>query len=466
MTLANHTSLSVLPDPGYFTRRRASMRRPHRRALLLLDVATAALVVLALAIITSSFVGPETLIGSVGVLSTIGLLQATGAYSAREQRRPRWWPPLLALGGSLVVTSALLLVAMARGLEVGPLLLLSATLGPVAVALIDLCARLVLRAVIRPVILLVGEDSDTTSMPSRHVRARVVRLQIPGNIGMNSDLLVELVSERAVLCGADVIELRTSGNLSGEVVRDLSWTLRQENIKLRLVLTGPVLSQRRITVKVRGGDMFVDVAVPRPGWLDRAGKNLLDVLGAGALVVLFAPLLLCLAVLVKTGSKGPVFYRQIRIGRDGNPFGILKFRSMVVDADAHLARLLEEQGRGDSPLFKLENDPRVTRLGAVMRRYSLDELPQLFNVLGRSMSLVGPRPQVPAEVALYNGPAGQRLGVRPGMTGMWQVGGRSRLTWNQALDLDLRYVHNWSVGKDLRILALTLKAVVGGDGAQ
>lgn len=466
MTLANQLIDSVQSDPQSYTRRRASMRLPHRKVLLLLDGGTAALVALVLVVASIALALPCALIGAVGALSTVGLLKAAGSYSPREPRRPRWWPPVFALTGALVLSTALLATAMARGLEPAPMLLLAVVAGPLAVALIDLCARLAIRVSIRPVILVVGEENESRSLPGHHSRARVVQLQIPGNIRMNPDLLVDLVSERAVLCGADVIELRTSEGLSGEVVRDLSWVLRQQNIRLRLVLLGPVLSLRRIRVKVRGGDMFVDVAVPRPRWLDRFGKNLLDVVGAGTLVALLSPLLLALAMLVKLGSKGPVFYRQIRIGRDGNPFGILKFRSMVVDADAHLARLLEEQGRGATPLFKLENDPRVTRLGAVMRRYSLDELPQLFNVLGRSMSLVGPRPQVPAEVALYDGPASQRLGVRPGMTGMWQVGGRSRLTWRQALDLDLRYVHNWSVGQDLRILALTFKAVAGGDGAQ
>lgn len=466
MTLANQVIDSVQSDPRSYTRRRASIRLPHRRALLLLDVGAAALAALVLVVTAIALTMPAALIGSLGALSTTGLLQAVGAYSGREPRRPRWWPPVFALAGALVLSAALLATSMARGLKPTPMLLLVLVSAPLAVALIDLCARLAIRAAIREVILVVGEEAGSRPLPGHHSRARVVQLQTPGNIRMNPDLLVDLVSERAVLCGADVIELQTSEGLSGEVVRDLSWVLRQQNIRLRLALLGPVLSHRRIRVKVRDGDMFVEVAAPRPRGLDRFGKNLLDVVGAGMLVALLSPLLLALAVMVKLGSKGPVFYRQVRIGRDGNEFGILKFRSMVVDADAQLARMLKEQGRGATPLFKLENDPRVTRLGAVMRRYSLDELPQLFNVLGRSMSLVGPRPQVPAEVALYDGPASQRLGVRPGMTGMWQVGGRSRLTWDQALDLDLRYVHNWSVGQDLQILALTFKAVVGGDGAQ
>lgn len=466
MTLANHLIQPTRTEPSSFTRLRTGMRLPHRRILLLLDLGTAAGAAALYGLLASSGVDPAVLIGAVGALAVVGLLWAHGSYSHREPRRPRWWPPLMALAGALVLTGALLWAGVARGLESTSQLLLAVAAGAMAVAVADLCGRLVIRAVIRPVILVVGEEASGHPLAGRLSRARVVQLRIPGNIRMNPGLLVDLIGERAVLCGAGVIELRTSEGLAGEVVRDLSWALRKENIKLRLVLLGPVLSHRRISVKVRGGDMFVDVTAPRPNWLDRLGKNLLDVLGAGLLVVMLSPLLLALSAIVKFGSKGPVFYRQVRIGLDGHPFEIMKFRSMVVDADAHLARLLEEQGSGGTPLFKLENDPRVTRIGAVMRRYSLDELPQLFNVLQRTMSLVGPRPQVPAEVELYDGPAIQRLGVRPGMTGMWQVGGRSRLSWKEALDLDLRYAHNWSVGQDLQILLQTFKAVVGGDGAR
>ena len=169
---------------------------------------------------------------------------------------------------------------------------------------------------------------------------------------------------------------------------------------------------------------------------------------------------------IKLTSRGPVFYRQERIGIDGRPFKILKFRSMVPDADAQLQSLLRQQGRSGEPLFKVDDDPRVTRIGILMRRYSLDELPQLFNVFGGSMSLVGPRPQRPAEVALYDQTAKRRLGVLPGMTGMWQVNGRSRLGWDESIALDLSYTHNWSLTQDLSILAKTASAVVRGDGAQ
>jgi lipopolysaccharide/colanic/teichoic acid biosynthesis glycosyltransferase len=174
-----------------------------------------------------------------------------------------------------------------------------------------------------------------------------------------------------------------------------------------------------------------------------------------------APVFAVLAVLVRRDG-GPVLYRQVRIGRDGRPFAMVKFRSMVVGAE-RLRPAGDHDGAG--PLFKLHDDPRVTPIGRVLRRWSLDELPQLFNVLGGSMSLVGPRPPLPEEVGTYAEDARRRLLVRPGLTGLWQVSGRSDLSWEDTVRLDLRYVENWSPGLDLLILARTVTAVVGARGA-
>jgi lipopolysaccharide/colanic/teichoic acid biosynthesis glycosyltransferase len=160
-----------------------------------------------------------------------------------------------------------------------------------------------------------------------------------------------------------------------------------------------------------------------------------------------------------------VFYGQERIGLSGEPFTMLKFRSMVTDADAHLARLLAEQGTDGKPLFKVKDDPRVTRIGKVLRRYSIDELPQLLNVVTGDMSLVGPRPPLESEVATYADRVQRRLHVRPGLTGLWQVSGRADLSWEESVRLDLRYVDNWSLAMDLLILWKTFRAVVGGRGA-
>ena len=159
-----------------------------------------------------------------------------------------------------------------------------------------------------------------------------------------------------------------------------------------------------------------------------------------------APLLLVLAIAVKCDG-GPVFFRQTRVGLHGNTFRMIKFRSMCVDAEARKAELIASN-EGAGPLFKLRHDPRVTTIGATLRRYSLDELPQLFNVLAGSMSLVGPRPPLPEEVAEYSRDAERKLLVRPGLTGLWQVSGRSNLSWEESVRLDLRYVENWTLAMD------------------
>jgi exopolysaccharide biosynthesis polyprenyl glycosylphosphotransferase len=196
----------------------------------------------------------------------------------------------------------------------------------------------------------------------------------------------------------------------------------------------------------------------------RAVKEVVDRLGAAFLIVLFAPLMVLLALLVMLDSRGGPFYRQRRVGKDGREFTILKFRTMVTGA--HGARgELAGLNEGAGLLFKLRRDPRVTRVGAVLRRYSLDELPQLFNVLTGSMSLVGPRPPLPEESAAYGPDIRRRLLVKPGLTGLWQISGRSDLPWEEAVRLDLRYVEDWSLALDTVILWKTLRAVLHGQGA-
>jgi lipopolysaccharide/colanic/teichoic acid biosynthesis glycosyltransferase len=171
-----------------------------------------------------------------------------------------------------------------------------------------------------------------------------------------------------------------------------------------------------------------------------------------------------IAVLVKRSSPGPVFYRQTRVGLRGEAFTMFKFRSMVQDADAHLAELAQHS-EGNGVMFKMRQDPRVTRIGAVLRRWSLDELPQLINVLNGTMALVGPRPPLPREVELYAQHVHRRLLVKPGITGLWQVSGRSDLPWDESVRLDLSYVENWTLMGDLRILWRTARAVSAGAGA-
>ncbi len=196
----------------------------------------------------------------------------------------------------------------------------------------------------------------------------------------------------------------------------------------------------------------------------QAAKRTFDVLGAILLMVAFAPVLLIAAVRIRLHDGGPVIFRQLRVGRDGELFQCLKLRSMVVGAEAMLPEL-HARSNHTGGLFKLPDDPRVTTPGRWLRRFSLDELPQLVNVLRGQMSLVGPRPPLPTEAAAYTEEMQRRLHVRPGMTGLWQVSGRSDLPWDEAIRLDLLYVDSWSLRQDLMILARTFAAVVRPRGA-
>jgi exopolysaccharide biosynthesis polyprenyl glycosylphosphotransferase len=200
----------------------------------------------------------------------------------------------------------------------------------------------------------------------------------------------------------------------------------------------------------------------RPG--GRILKRMLDLVLAGGLLVATAPVMAAAAIAIKRDSKGPVFFRQRRVGIGGREFNIWKLRSMVADAE-ELKKVLEVRNQADGLLFKMTDDPRITRVGRIIRKTCIDELPQLFNVLAGHMSLVGPRPPLPEEVALYDKRIGRRLLVRPGLTGLWQINGRHELAFEDYIRFDLLYVQNWSLALDLYILAKTLPAVVAGRGA-
>ena len=202
----------------------------------------------------------------------------------------------------------------------------------------------------------------------------------------------------------------------------------------------------------------------RASALQRAAKRFIDVSVTALAVTLLAPVYLAVALAVKLSSPGPVFYRHTRVGRDGRVFSFLKFRSMYVDADKRRADL-EEMNEADGPIFKMKNDPRVTPVGHFIRRMSLDELPQLFHVLSGHMSLVGPRPHLPEEVAEYGPLDFRRLTVQPGITCIWQVSGRSDLDFDTWVALDLEYIDTWSMWLDFKLLAKTVPAVLTGRGA-
>jgi exopolysaccharide biosynthesis polyprenyl glycosylphosphotransferase len=210
---------------------------------------------------------------------------------------------------------------------------------------------------------------------------------------------------------------------------------------------------------------LVRVEMPRFSGPARIVKRLLDVIGSVLCLTLFAIPLLIVALAIKIDSPGPVFFRQVRVRAVGGAtFRCWKLRTMVVDADRQRGELRDRHG-GESVTFKMPADPRITRVGRFLRRYSIDEVPQLFNVLRGQMSLVGPRPHPLDDVERYDDVATRRLLAKPGMTGLWQVSGRSDLPWRDAVMLDLYYVENWSISLDTVIVARTLKAVLAGKGA-
>jgi exopolysaccharide biosynthesis polyprenyl glycosylphosphotransferase len=243
-------------------------------------------------------------------------------------------------------------------------------------------------------------------------------------------------------------------------VKQISWALEPGRQHLVLAPSITDIAGPRLHTRPVAGLPLVHVETPKFSRGQRFAKRSFDIVAATLLIFLASPVLLAVATGVKATSPGPLLFRQERIGLRGIPFQMLKFRSMRVGADAELKALLDAQGTSERPLFKVKDDPRITSIGRFIRKYSLDELPQLFNVLGGSMSLVGPRPQVAAEVALYTDAARRRLLARPGITGLWQVSGRSSLDWDQTVRLDLYYVENWSLLGDIAILAKTVKTVV------
>ncbi|WP_327019693.1 sugar transferase [Arthrobacter sp. Soil782] len=262
----------------------------------------------------------------------------------------------------------------------------------------------------------------------------------------------------------DAVALSGGVQLSPKTIRALGWALADLNIRLIMVPALTDIAGPRIHTQPVAGLPLIHVSTPNLEKGQQFLKRLFDMVGSGLIVVLFAPVLITVGLAVRHDSKGPILFRQERVGAEGNSFTMLKFRSMVVDAEHQLERL-QANSEGNQVLFKMRNDPRVTRVGAFIRRFSLDELPQLFNVLGGSMSLVGPRPPLPSEVEKYDTHAHRRLLVRPGMTGLWQVSGRSLLSWDDTVRLDLYYVENWSFTGDLTILLRTFRAVVRRHGA-
>jgi len=263
---------------------------------------------------------------------------------------------------------------------------------------------------------------------------------------------------------AEVVAISSHPDLVGPPLRRLSWSLAEREVEL-IVSPGIVeVAGPRLSLRPAAGLSLLHVERPSNSFGGLLIKRMLDSVLALLIAIVLLPGLLLIALMIKLHDRGPVFFRQERVGAHSERFDMFKFRTMVVDADK-LAGAMSTGHDVNDVLFKDRRDPRITRVGRVLRRYSLDELPQLLNVLMGDMSLVGPRPPLPREVDLYEPDDVQRMRVRPGMTGLWQISGRSDLDWEQSIRLDLWYVDNWSPLLDLQIMLRTIRAVVTASGA-
>lgn len=322
-------------------------------------------------------------------------------------------------------------------------------------------------------VLLVGHAPAVTALAARLHRQPAHGMQVVGAClptateriaGLACYGTFDDVGQAVATAEADTVIVLGCPELDGVALRRLAWRLERDDVDLLVASSLVDVASARTTIRPVDGVPMVHVAHPRRDGTARLAKALFDRVGAVLLLMLAAPVLLAVAVCLRLTSPGPVLFRQRRTGKDGREFVMYKFRTMYVDAEARLAQL-RHLNEHDGVLFKMRNDPRVTPFGRWLRRFSVDELPQLFNVLRGEMSLVGPRPPLPREVAAYPDDMRRRLVVKPGMTGLWQVSGRSDLPWDEAVRLDLRYVENWSLTLDLMILLRTLTAVCRASGA-
>ena len=323
-------------------------------------------------------------------------------------------------------------------------------------------------------VVVIGDPSHATDFvrmlgKAAHTGYSVVGVCLPGRGadeigGVPVIGSIKTAVSAALEAGADTIAVTASSSLSNDALRRLSWQLEGSGINLVVAPALTDVAGPRIHVTPVAGLPLLQITEPELGLLHRAVKTVFDRSLAVAALVVVAPLIGLLAVAVRITSPGPAFFRQERVGRDGETFRIWKLRTMRLDAESLLSHL-QQRNECDGLLFKMRHDPRVTAVGRWLRRYSLDELPQLFNVVRGDMSLVGPRPPLPSEVARYASDVERRLLVKPGITGLWQVSGRSDLSWDDSVRLDLYYVENWSLALDLSIIARTALAVVRTSGA-
>ena len=281
-------------------------------------------------------------------------------------------------------------------------------------------------------------------------------IPVVGDYASLTRALDEARADTVIFTGADTIDPRG--------MREIGWELETTSTNLIVAPALTDVAGPRIHARPVAGLPLIQVDYPEFEGRKYAAKRAFDLIVSFLALVVLSPLLIVIAIMVRRDSPGPALFHQERVGLNGKRFSMLKYRSMVVDAESQLPSLLDNTD-GNGVLFKLRSDPRVTRIGAALRRHSLDELPQLLNVLRGDMSLVGPRPPLASEVERYDEWARRRLLVRPGLTGLWQTQGRSDLSWEDSVRLDLYYVENWSLTGDIIILYRTVRSVARAEGA-
>ncbi len=309
-------------------------------------------------------------------------------------------------------------------------------------------------------LLLVGGDPASQQLAEHLDRHPECGLTVARSLTGEADDVLAALAEQPY----DVVGVVEPGALGPHGLRRLRWDLQRLGIEMIVVPDVADIAGPGLRALPLGGIPAVQVTRPPQAGLARAVKEIGDRLMAAAALLVTSPILLAALLAVKATSRGPALFRQTRIGLGGKPFTMYKLRTMVVEAEKLLVDLVQSN-ESDGVLFKIHRDPRVTSVGRWLRRLSLDELPQLFNVLAGQMSLVGPRPPLPGEVARYPEDLHRRFLVKPGITGLWQVSGRATLSWDESMRLDLDYVDNWSLTFDALILAKTFGAVVSGRGA-
>lgn len=464
--------------------------RAYSRLLVLVDTAVLVLVTLAAVLVRfgpgASRLGrvPYVLVGCLLVLGWLAVLALTRCYETRflghgteEYRR---------VGNACVrVAACLAFVAFAFDLPLSR--------GFVAVAIVGgslslLAGRAVARQVLQAGrrqgrwvhrVLLVGSHPHVRRLAAQ-LRAEegagyvVVGACVPGaresrlpaGVGDDVPIVGALhdIPETVARLRADTLAVAASPGIHADVLRSLSYALEGTGVDLVVAPALTNVAGTRVTIRPVAGLPLLHVDEPELTGSRRLLKGAFDRSVASVALLLLLPVLLAVAVVVRATSPGPAVFRQERVGRGGTTFRVWKFRSMYKGAEQQLDHL-QALNESDGVLFKIKEDPRITPAGAFLRRYSLDELPQLVNVLRGEMSLVGPRPPLASEVERYEGHTRRRLLVKPGITGLWQVSGRSDLSWDETVRLDLQYVENWSLALDIAVLFRTVSTVVRGSGA-